>query len=240
MPSLNYLTDGGADDLAAVIGAPGHVLDTGCGSTHNNRDLCCKTRWQLQYWRHLIEDCGSEKRWFCHVDDDTYVLVRNVLVALGNLDAKDAQGTPAGDKRFFAYSKSLMPFYCFDAAAVRDLAAAMDRGAYEELCYDGGVADDNTLERVLPKNTSIRLARCTAILSQWNDLNKLAPGRPDGPNLLQNGHSRKPCEGGGLRPALPLNLHLAACPGAAGGGTGQDYGSKAPLRQHPFRRRGAG
>ena len=237
MPSLAYVTDGGADALAAAIAAPGHVFDTSCGSTHGYRDLCCKTRWQLQYWRHLIEDCGSEKRWFCHVDDDTYVLVRNVLVALGNLDAT----TSADDKRFFSFSKHLMPFYCLDAAAVRELSAAMDAGAYEEVCHEGGVPDDNALERILPGNTSIRLAKCSTILSQWTDLNALALGRADEPTQLQNGRRRKlkPCESGGFKSDLPLNLHLAACPAAAGSDTGQLYGNKVPLRQHPFRRRGA-
>lgn len=46
---------------------PNHVINTNCSSLHNRKALCCKMAWEYDMYM------NTDKRWFCHVDDDTYV-----------------------------------------------------------------------------------------------------------------------------------------------------------------------
>ncbi|XP_046352005.1 fringe glycosyltransferase-like [Haliotis rufescens] len=54
----------------------GHMINTNCSSTHNRQALCCKMA--LEYDTFM----DSNKRWFCHVDDDTYVNIPQLLKLL--------------------------------------------------------------------------------------------------------------------------------------------------------------
>ncbi|XP_041362609.1 beta-1,3-N-acetylglucosaminyltransferase radical fringe-like isoform X2 [Gigantopelta aegis] len=56
--------------------AGGHLINTNCSSVHNRQALCCKMA--IEY-DSFIE---SNKRWFCHMDDDTYVNVPKLLTML--------------------------------------------------------------------------------------------------------------------------------------------------------------
>ncbi|KAL3875535.1 hypothetical protein ACJMK2_033479 [Sinanodonta woodiana] len=70
-----FFTD--ADDLEIQKLLPsGHLINTNCSSDHSRKALCCKMASEY--------DCymASNKRWFCHVDDDTYVNVPQLVALL--------------------------------------------------------------------------------------------------------------------------------------------------------------
>ncbi|XP_046579041.1 fringe glycosyltransferase-like [Haliotis rubra] len=54
----------------------GHVINTKCPSTHDKNALCCKMA--SEYDAYL----DSNKRWFCHFDDDNYVNIPLLLKLL--------------------------------------------------------------------------------------------------------------------------------------------------------------
>ncbi|KAK2188892.1 hypothetical protein NP493_120g01019 [Ridgeia piscesae] len=54
----------------------GHLINTNCSSTYDRYALCCKM--SIEYDTFI----ASKKRWFCHVDDDTYVNVPALVTLL--------------------------------------------------------------------------------------------------------------------------------------------------------------
>jgi len=66
-----FFTD--ADDKYYNEKTGGHLINTNCSSSHNRRALCCKMSVEFDTF---IE---SNKRWFCHFDDDNYVNVPQLV-----------------------------------------------------------------------------------------------------------------------------------------------------------------
>ncbi|XP_062858874.1 beta-1,3-N-acetylglucosaminyltransferase radical fringe [Trichomycterus rosablanca] len=60
-------TDGEDKELRQKAG--GNVINTNCSAAHTRQALCCKM--SVEYDK-FIE---SQKKWFCHVDDDNYVIL---------------------------------------------------------------------------------------------------------------------------------------------------------------------
>ncbi|CAL4122255.1 unnamed protein product [Meganyctiphanes norvegica] len=58
----------------------GHLLNTNCSATHHRRALCCKMA------REFDAFLESNKRWWCHFDDDNYVNVASLVRVLGDYD----------------------------------------------------------------------------------------------------------------------------------------------------------
>ncbi|XP_046710389.1 beta-1,3-N-acetylglucosaminyltransferase radical fringe isoform X2 [Silurus meridionalis] len=69
-------TDG--DDKELKQKAGGNVINTNCSAAHTRQALCCKM--SVEYDK-FIE---SQKRWFCHVDDDNYVILPSLLQLLSS------------------------------------------------------------------------------------------------------------------------------------------------------------
>lgn len=53
-----------------------HVINTNCSNQHTRKALCCKMA--LEYDIYM----NTEKRWFCHMDDDTYLNVPKLVQLL--------------------------------------------------------------------------------------------------------------------------------------------------------------
>ncbi|KAF4527818.1 hypothetical protein B566_EDAN016302, partial [Ephemera danica] len=51
----------------------GHMVNTNCSSSHNRKALCCKMSVEFDTF------LASDKKWFCHFDDDNYVNVPRLL-----------------------------------------------------------------------------------------------------------------------------------------------------------------
>ncbi|XP_043958591.1 beta-1,3-N-acetylglucosaminyltransferase radical fringe [Gambusia affinis] len=69
-------TDGDDRELQLKTGA--NIINTNCSAAHNRQALCCKM--SVEYDK-FIE---SQKKWFCHVDDDNYVILPSLLRLLSS------------------------------------------------------------------------------------------------------------------------------------------------------------
>ncbi|XP_014240426.1 fringe glycosyltransferase [Cimex lectularius] len=71
-----FFTD--ADDEEFQKKTNGHMVNTNCSSSHNRKALCCKMSVELDSF------LESNKKWFCHFDDDNYVNVNRLVHLLGD------------------------------------------------------------------------------------------------------------------------------------------------------------
>lgn len=69
-------TDGEDKELWMRTGA--NIINTNCSAAHTRQALCCKM--SVEYDK-FIE---SQKKWFCHVDDDNYVILPSLLKLLSS------------------------------------------------------------------------------------------------------------------------------------------------------------
>ncbi|CAB1338336.1 unnamed protein product, partial [Coregonus sp. 'balchen'] len=69
-------TDGEDKELRRRAGA--NVVNTNCSAAHTRQALCCKM--SVEYDK-FIE---SQRKWFCHMDDDNYVIVPSLLKLLSS------------------------------------------------------------------------------------------------------------------------------------------------------------
>uniref|UniRef100_A0A6J0VFF5 O-fucosylpeptide 3-beta-N-acetylglucosaminyltransferase n=1 Tax=Pogona vitticeps TaxID=103695 RepID=A0A6J0VFF5_9SAUR len=61
------------EDQELRLRAGDHVINTNCSAVHTRQALCCKM--SVEYDKFL----ESGRKWFCHVDDDNYVNLKNLL-----------------------------------------------------------------------------------------------------------------------------------------------------------------
>lgn len=69
-------TDGEDKELQTRTGV--NLINTNCSAAHTRQALCCKM--SVEYDK-FIE---SQKKWFCHVDDDNYVILPSLLGLLSS------------------------------------------------------------------------------------------------------------------------------------------------------------
>uniref|UniRef100_A0A3Q0R427 O-fucosylpeptide 3-beta-N-acetylglucosaminyltransferase n=1 Tax=Amphilophus citrinellus TaxID=61819 RepID=A0A3Q0R427_AMPCI len=69
-------TDGDDKELQVRTGA--NIINTNCSAAHTRQALCCKM--SVEYDK-FIE---SQRKWFCHVDDDNYVILPSLLRLLSS------------------------------------------------------------------------------------------------------------------------------------------------------------
>ncbi|XP_023216864.1 fringe glycosyltransferase-like isoform X1 [Centruroides sculpturatus] len=76
-----FFTD--TDDPVYQAKTNGHMINTNCSSSHNRKALCCKMAVELDTF---VE---SDKKWFCHFDDDNYVNVPRLVNLLKSYQPQD-------------------------------------------------------------------------------------------------------------------------------------------------------
>lgn len=90
--AVTGLTD---NDIDAVAVPAKQVVVTSCEKSHANRDLCCKTEAEFgAFYDHFPESMGggcvsgrcTPYQWYCHFDDDMYVLPTNLRRFLATQD----------------------------------------------------------------------------------------------------------------------------------------------------------
>lgn len=62
---------------------PGHVINTNCSVGHDRKSLVCKMAQEFDWFINM------KKRWFCHVDDDTYLNVQRLVTFLQQYNHTD-------------------------------------------------------------------------------------------------------------------------------------------------------
>lgn len=75
-----FFTD--TDDPKLFKSTGGHMVNTRCPPTHARPDLCCKM--SVEFDSYL----ETNKKWFCHFDDDNYVNVPRLVEVLSDFDPK--------------------------------------------------------------------------------------------------------------------------------------------------------
>ncbi|XP_071542990.1 fringe glycosyltransferase [Panulirus ornatus] len=73
-----FFTDTDDEDYQKKTG--GHLVNTNCSASHNRRALCCKMASEFDAF------LQSDKRWWCHFDDDNYVNVLQLVRSLAEYD----------------------------------------------------------------------------------------------------------------------------------------------------------
>ncbi|CAG9865557.1 unnamed protein product [Phyllotreta striolata] len=76
-----FFTD--TDDAEFQLKTNGHMINTNCSSSHSRKALCCKMSVEFDSF------LNTDKRWFCHFDDDNYVNVPRLVRFLGDYNPKD-------------------------------------------------------------------------------------------------------------------------------------------------------
>ncbi|XP_046888802.1 beta-1,3-N-acetylglucosaminyltransferase radical fringe [Hypomesus transpacificus] len=71
-----FIFTDGEDKELRKTGA--NIINTNCSAAHTRQALCCKM--SVEYDK-FIE---SQKKWFCHLDDDNYVVLPSLLVLLSS------------------------------------------------------------------------------------------------------------------------------------------------------------
>ncbi|CAB3363182.1 Hypothetical predicted protein [Cloeon dipterum] len=61
----------------------GHLINTNCSTSHNRKALCCKMSVEFDTF------LRSDKKWFCHFDDDNYVNIPKLLSTLGKYSPQE-------------------------------------------------------------------------------------------------------------------------------------------------------
>eukprot|EP00041_Stephanoeca_diplocostata_P033992 m.1139150 g.1139150 ORF g.1139150 m.1139150 type:complete len:348 (-) comp24441_c0_seq73:2089-3132(-) len=77
---------GDVDSSKAVEATKGHYIPTPCPTGHGIFDLCCKTAHEILWYLKRREE-NERLDWYCHVDDDMYVLKDNLYKLLLSYDA---------------------------------------------------------------------------------------------------------------------------------------------------------
>ena len=76
-----------------------NLIDTECLSDHSSTGLCCKTAAEFQYFHGLLKNYGSNYKWMCHVDDDTFLNYPQLKQYLEDIEEKDN-----GEEHYIGYS----------------------------------------------------------------------------------------------------------------------------------------
>ncbi|KDR18395.1 Fringe glycosyltransferase, partial [Zootermopsis nevadensis] len=61
----------------------GHMINTNCSSSHNRKALCCKMSVEFDVF------LESNRKWFCHFDDDNYVNVPRLVKLLADYSPQE-------------------------------------------------------------------------------------------------------------------------------------------------------
>lgn len=75
-----FFTD--SDDPEFQKRTNNHMINTNCSSSHNRKALCCKMSVEFDVF------LESNKKWFCHFDDDNYVNVPRLVRMLSNYNSQ--------------------------------------------------------------------------------------------------------------------------------------------------------
>ncbi|KAF2903061.1 hypothetical protein ILUMI_03117 [Ignelater luminosus] len=76
-----FFTD--TDDAEFQKKTHGHMINTNCSSSHNRKALCCKMSVEFDTF------IDTNKKWFCHFDDDNYVNVPRLVHFLGDYSPRE-------------------------------------------------------------------------------------------------------------------------------------------------------
>ena len=155
-----------------------HFINTQCPSGHGRGALCCKTDAELRFYlraaAELAESGSAAPSYWCHFDDDNYVMLANLVEHLA-AESAAADGAVWIGRRGPKHmkGKDIWPFtmggagYCLDRAAATELG----RQSLAEECLAAQQPDDMTIGLVMQRQR-VALRHTPRFHSQWEIYNR--------------------------------------------------------------------
>ena len=152
-----------AEDAALDRLTGGRVINTGCAADHSRTALSCKMEAELAaFLRPPTQNAASTSpppAWFCHVDDDNYVNMEQLVVTLAGYPAtgewylgkvSTAQQLEVSDRRSSASPPPTHRFwfatggagFCLSRPLVERMGPWISGGRFQELADDIRLPDD--------------------------------------------------------------------------------------------------
>ncbi|KAF2882614.1 hypothetical protein ILUMI_23560 [Ignelater luminosus] len=133
----------------------GHMINTNCSSFHDHKGLCCKMSAEFDAF------INTNKKWFCHFDDDNYVNVPRLMHFLSNYSAREDWylGKPSvlspweiigkdNQKVIFSFATGGAGF-CLSRALTLKMIPVAGGGKFISVGEKIGLADDMTMGYII-------------------------------------------------------------------------------------------
>lgn len=161
----------------------GHLIKTACQAGHQRTNLCCKMQAEINFFMQ-----NMKTKWFCHFDDDNYVNVAALVMALRNFNSnKDVYlGKPSLNKEMEAWDrkdenkKKKFWFatggagFCLSHALVNKMIPYVSDGKFEESCERIRLPDDCTVGFISEVLVAVKLTKSNLFHSHLEGLPFLA------------------------------------------------------------------
>jgi len=161
----------------------GHLIKTACQAGHQRTKLCCKMQAEINFFMQSMKT-----KWFCHFDDDNYVNVAALVMALRNFNSnKDVYlGKPSLNKEMEAWDrkdenkKKKFWFatggagFCLSHALVNKMIPYVSDGKFEESCERIRLPDDCTVGFISEVLVAVKLTKSNLFHSHLEGLSFLA------------------------------------------------------------------
>lgn len=174
-------TDGEDKDLRLRTGV--NIINTNCSTAHTRQALCCKM--SVEYDK-FIE---SQKKWFCHVDDDNYVILpglrrllssyhhsQDVYLGRPSLDhpieaAERVKGDGSVSVRFWFATGGAG--FCISRGLALKMSPWASLGNFISTAEKIRLPDDCTIGYIIEALLEVALTRTTLFHSHLENLQKL-------------------------------------------------------------------
>lgn len=161
----------------------GHLIKTACQAGHQRTKLCCKMQAEINFFMQ-----NMKTKWFCHFDDDNYVNVAALVMALRNFNSnKDVYlGKPSLNKEMEAWDRKdenkEKKFwfatggagFCLSHALVNKMIPYVSDGKFEESCERIRLPDDCTVGFISEVLVAVKLTKSDLFHSHLEGLPFLA------------------------------------------------------------------
>nr|XP_026694842.1 fringe isoform X1 [Ciona intestinalis] len=173
-----FFTDTDDDGLSKKT--DGHMVNTMCNSSHIRRDLSCKLGAEYDFY------IKSNKRWWCHFDDDNYVNVDQLVMLLRDYDHNmDFYiGKPSLNYPFTTTFKGEKVGFWFATGGAGVCISKALAQRMKPWCSNGGLyrtsehlnaPDDCTLGFVVSNRLAVELTSSNLLHSHLETLGQLNP-----------------------------------------------------------------
>jgi len=170
------------DDEALKKRTNGHVINTKCHPGHTRDALCCKMSFEFDYF------VKTTNRWWCHVDDDTYLNVLSLLDLLRQYRHQDdwyigktsvvkpmrIKPPGASESVEFVFATGGAGF-CISRGLTLKMAPYALGGKFSSMCYNIRLPDDCTIGVIIGHYLKHQLTISSLFWSHLDGLRSIRP-----------------------------------------------------------------
>ena len=151
-----------------------HVINTKCSLGHGVEALSCKMGFEFDYF------IKSNKRWFCHVDDDTYVIVNQFLQMLDGFNSSENWYIGKNSMNHtFKVRKTAFWFatggagFCISRHLAEKMVPHAAEGGFLSISKRVGIADDVTIGYIISHILNVNLTIVEEMHSHYERLSEI-------------------------------------------------------------------